>query len=485
MTATDIILRARSVSDLPNSKFLSHLDELNSINEAWKDIYAVGTDNDDDYWVTRLTFALTVTFAVAGSNNEYLYPLPSDFFKLRYLDFRTAAADFLPMKKFNLGMKDDQPGDPYYRFEGQNLWITGGSVPSTGLTIRMGYYPTPATITAPQQPFVYGTSYTPTQFATVIAPCYAPYLQSMVYAYGNIITSENITNATVGTPVALFTDSGAVTNIVYYKGTLYWIRGGLIWYKPTALTAAFLTPTQATSPTGVVSFYIANTGTIYYSTAAAIRSCDLTGGTDALVSSTANVTSLAQIGPTTIYRTTASLVGTLAPVTTMYASGIAKVTSDGGASAMIYILDNAGNTRRVTYTALTAAIVTDDIVDSGVTDIGQVVYDINQVPATWIVPTLKSSNPYQQLLGVDGTVNYNFSYPNNLAPEIMAWRSAVDYRTKQGSDITMHLLKLGHPTNASEGNASGLWARFEQTIRRDDYKVERIRNAYSDRSFVR
>jgi len=40
--------------------------------------------------------------------------------------------------------------------------------------------------------------------------------------------------------VALFTESGAVTNIVYYKGTLYWIRGGFIWYKPTALTAAFL-----------------------------------------------------------------------------------------------------------------------------------------------------------------------------------------------------------------------------------------------------
>jgi len=51
-----------------------------------------------------------------------------------------------------------------------------------------------------------------------------------------------------------------------------------------------------------------------------------------------------------------------------------------------------------------------------VTDIGQVVYDINQVPATWIVPTLKSSNPYQQLLGVDGTVNYNFSYPNKPRP---------------------------------------------------------------------
>ena len=474
MTATDIVLRARSVSDLPNSQFVSHLDEINSVNESWKDIYNRLVENDDDYYVTDLTIVITAIYAVAGSANEWLFPLPSDFLKLRYLDFRNATSDWMPVRKFNLAQKDDQPGDPYYRIKGTNLWIIGGAVPATGLTLRLGYYPVTSNITCPQNDLVYGTSYAPNLFSAIVAPCYAPYLETMVYANGLVITSENITNNTVGAPVALFTESGAVTNIVYYKGVLYWIRGGFIWYKTTSLTAAFLAPTQATTPTGVTSFYIANTGTIYYTTAAAIRSCDLTGGTDALVQTVANVTSVVQIGPVTVYRTSASIVSIVGVATPLYASSIAKITSDGGSSTLLCVLDNAANVRRVTFNALTAAIITDDVVDNAVTDIGQVVYDVNQNPATWIIPTLKSTNPYMQLLGVDGTVNYNFSYPNNLVPEIMAWQSAIDYRTKQAADTTQHLLKL-----------SALWDRFHDTIKRDAYQPEHIRNAYASRSWVR
>jgi len=113
--------------------------------------------------------------------------------------------------------------------------------------------------------------------------CYAPYLQSMVYAYGNIITSENITNANRGDAGGPVTGIGGGDEHRLLQGHAVLDPGRLHLVKPTALTAAFLAPTQATTPTGVVSFYIANTGTIYYSTAAAIRSCDLTGGADALV----------------------------------------------------------------------------------------------------------------------------------------------------------------------------------------------------------
>jgi len=485
VTAQDVVLRARSVSDLPASKFVSHQDELDSLNESWKDLYNALTEADDDYNVTEVNpITLTSTYAVAGANNEYLYPLPADFLKIRYLDYKIAGQDWLPVKKFSMAQKDNQPGDPYYRLKGSNLWIIGGSVAATGITLRLGYYPVPPTVTCPQNDFVYGTSYAPNLFTTIAAPAYAPYLQTMVYTYGQVITSENITNATVSSPMALFTESGAVTNIVYYKGVLYWIRGGFIWYKTTALTAAFTAPTQATTPANVICFYIAS-DTIYYTTSTQIRSCDLTGGTDALVNATANVTSVVVIGPTIIYRTTASLVGTLVPSTTMYASGIAKVTSDGGSSPLLYIRDNSGNVRRVTFNATTAAIVTDDVIDTAATDIGQVIYDINQTPATWIVPVLKSGAANQQLLGVDGTVNYSFTTPNNLVPEIMAWQSAVDYRIKQGADIAGHLLKLGHPTNAAEGPATGLWARFEQVIKRDEYRPEKIRNVYPDRSYIR
>jgi hypothetical protein len=482
MTANEIIARARSVSDLPASKFVSHQDELDSLNEAWKDLYSALIEADDDFYVTEVTnLTLNAGTAVAGTQQEYLVPMPTDVLKIRYLDYR-GAYDWLPMSKFNLGMKDNKPGDPSYRLRGQNLWVIGGNAPATGLTMRLGYYPAVATITCPQAPLVYGTSYAPNLFTAIAAPAYAPYLQTMVYAYGLIITSENITNSTVSAPVALFTEATAVTNIVYYKGVLYWIRGGLIWYKATSLTAAFVAPTQATTPAAVVSFYI-SADTIYYTTATAIRSCDLTGGTDALVSATMNVTSVVVSGPIIIYRTTASFVGIIAPAVTLYASGIAKITSDGGSSNLLYILDNAGNIRKVTYNVTTGAIVTDETIDTGASDIGQVRYDMGQTPNTWIIPTLKANS--QQLLGVDGTVNYNFSFPNNLVPEIMAWQSAVDYRTKQEAAVDGHLLKLGHPTNAAQGPATGLWARFEQSIKRDEYRAERIRNVYATGGYMR
>ena len=38
MLASDLIKRARSLSDTPNSLFISHSDEINSLWESWKDI---------------------------------------------------------------------------------------------------------------------------------------------------------------------------------------------------------------------------------------------------------------------------------------------------------------------------------------------------------------------------------------------------------------------------------------------------------------
>jgi hypothetical protein len=485
MNATDIVLRARSVSDLPNSKFVSHLDELNSVNEAWKDVYSALVENDDDYYVTDLTFTLTALNAVAGSNNEYLFPLPTDFLKLRYLDFRNGTADYMSVKKFNLSMKNDQVGDPQYRIKGANLWIIGGTVPTTGLTLRMGYYPVWTTITCPQNAIPYGTSYAPNLFPLVTAPAYAPYLQQMAYVYnGTGIRSESFTNATVSAPVALFTESGPVTNMVYYKGSLYWIRGGLIWYKATDLTALFIAPTQGVTPSGVTSFYIQN-NTIYYTNATQVRTCDLAGNTDALVTAVAG-TSVAAMnyGGTTyvFYVFGAALIAFTAPITTVIAAGVSEVQSDG---TNIYYRDTSSQVHKVilTMAAALATTVSDTVVATDILDIGQPIYDSGQVPGTYIIPVI--TKEAQTLEGRDVSVNYDFTYPNNLVPEIMAWRSAVDYRTKQGADVTMHLMKLGHPTNGSEGPSIGLWARFEQSIRRDEYQVERIRNAYADHSWIR
>ena len=487
MTANDIILRARSVSDLPASQFVSHLDELNSLNEAWKDVYSALVENDDDYYVTETTITLSAIYAVAGTANEYLYPLPADFLKIRYLDFRGDANNYMPVKKFSLAQKDDQPGDPYYRIKGTNLWIIGGSVPSAGMTLRMGYYAAVATITCPQNDLLYGTSYTGAQYSTISSPAYAPLGQTFIYANSStfVIYAESLTNSTVATPTALFTESAAVTNIYYYQGQLYYIRGTDIWYKPTQLAAAFTAPTQVGAITGVVCFCIYG-GIIYYANATQIRHCTFAGGSDTLVSATAGITSIA-VAQGVVFAGNGATVVSIAPATTMYAAGIAAVSSDG---TNLYILDSAANVRQVTFTAATAAILLDQTVDTMVTSMGIPVVDPGQTPQTTIVPTIHSvalptsSGLWSQLIGSDGSVNFNFSYPNNLVPEIMAWRSAIDYRTKQGADISAYLLRLGHPTIDGEPSL-GLWARFEQMIKRDEYTVSRIRNHYQDRSWPR
>jgi hypothetical protein len=122
------------------------------------------------------------------------------------------------------------------------------------------------------------------------------------------------------------------------------------------------------------------------------------------------------------------------------------------------------------------------VIDTNAADIGQAVVDIAQSPITTIVPVLKTG--YGQLLGIDATVDYNFSFPNNLVPEIMAYQSAVDYRAKQKQDTTELKMRLGHPTGG-EGPSIGLWQRFETSIKRDEYQPNRIRNAYPRGDYYR
>lgn len=464
MIASEIILRARHIADLPESQFVDHNDELASLNESWKDIYAALLENDDDYYVTEATTAVTAAHAVAGTTNEYLVPLPADCTRIRYVDYN-GAGDWLPMLKFNLSMKDNQPGTPYYRIKGDFLWIIGMSIPLGGFSVKIGYYPKPATITAAMTPLSFGTSYLPNLFSNVTAPGYAPYHKIMVYAYTNtIITAESIDNSTVSAPVALFTDAAAVTNIVYYKGVLYWIRGGFIWYKTTDLTVLFVAPTQATTPAGVTSFFILN-NLIYYTNATQVRRCDLTGSapSDTLITA-AVATSVAAVGisTVTVFATIGGALWSVLPAGLVLA-GISEVQSDG---TYLYVRDTAYQLRKIAVSISTTVTVTADVVvATDVIDIGQPAWDIYETPPIYVIPALKDLS--QTLQGFDTSVDYDFSYPNNLVPEIMAYQSAIDYRSKQKQD-----------TDELKERLAALWQRFSSTIRRDDYLPNRIRNAY-------
>jgi hypothetical protein len=464
--ASDIISRARSIADLPNTDYISHYDEIHSLNEAWKDVYSALKDSDDDYYVTETTLTVTAAMAVSGATNEYLVPLPADVAQVRYLDYRGTAGDWRPVKKFPMSSKDNSSGEPRYRLKGAYLWIVGEDVAS----LRLGYYPPPALVTVPQGPYYYGASYTPLLFRGLTSPCWAAYNKTMVYvAAGLVLTAESMTMNTLATPVALFTEAALPSNLFYYKGTLFWVRAGNLYSKDTALTAAFITPTALVATGDIVAFYIIN-NTIYYSTGAAIRSVAIAGGETSLISTTTN-TSLCRIGGVVYYVDAAGALKSLAPAATLVASGIAKVTCD---TTYLYTLGTDYVVNRLTLTA--GAVTATEQLAIDVLDMGHATWDLSNVPTygqiaqvgpdVWMLPIITRERSL--LLSLDTTINHNFDYPNNLVPEIMAHRVAVDFRGKGGKD-----------TAALEGRLAELWERFRSSIKRDEYEVAIIKNAYA------
>lgn len=473
--ASQIVERARSIADLPNSAHISHRDEIHSLNEAWKDIYAALKDNDDDYYVTETTITIIAGYAVAGTTNEYLVPLPSDFAQLRYLDYRGSTGDWWPIKKFPLSMKDYNPSEPHYRLKGSDLWLIASNSASNLATIRLGYYPPPAVITLPQPPYYYGSSYTLAQLRGLTAPAWAALNRTIVYVgASNGLKSESQTLNNLTSPVALFTESGAPSNIQYYKGTLFWIRGGNIYSKDTALAAAFTAPTGVITTTDVVAFHIVG-DTIYYANATQIRSCTLAGASDALISATA-ATSLCRLGSVIFYVASGALKS-LSPAATLVASGISKVTCD---DTYLYDLTTAYVVNKLTVSATPAVTATQQLA-ADVSDLGHAAYDnsneataIGQLaqpaPSVWVLPLL--TREQQRLVALDVTVDYDFTYPNNLVPEIMAHQAASDFRAKGQKAIGDLGTRL-----------ATLWERFRSSIKRDEYQPTRIANTYGHYSW--
>lgn len=453
MKASDILQRARALADLGNTKFIDHDYELHSLNESWKDIYAALLANDDDYYLTETTLTLTSVHAVAGSDSEYLIDLPTDAVRVRYLDWN-GTTGWLPMDRFNLGMKDHQPGDPYYRLKNGKLWVIGGTVPSTGLSIRVGYYPTPATITCPADPYEFTTSYARATLASVGIGGFTDYNNTGIYIYSSMsLRAESIDRNTTASPVSLFTDSAAVGSVLYHKGYLYWVRQANIYRKATDLTAAFTVPSAVTSSNDVVDFQIYG-DTIYFITSTAVKSCALDGTGTATIQSGLTCTRGAAVLASVVYYVDGTTLKSVAPAATVLTS-VTDVTSDG---TYLYVHTSGTDHKVKRLTISAGAITATDTIHSDAT--GMAPYQGGRLPIL--------QQAAQTFVAIDTAVDYDFSYPNNLVPEIMAYRAAVDYRIKQAQDAT----KL-------EERLASLWERFSSMIRRDDYKPERIRNAYT------
>jgi hypothetical protein len=444
--------RARSLANISSSKAISHDDVDSSANESWKDIYARLLERDDDYWVMVQAFSSITAYATSNPN-EYKIPLPSDFYKLRSVDWQ--GSTWRQMHRFPMSMRNDQPAEPHYRFDSTYLWIVGANVSQ----VRIRYYPPPDVLTHPDTDLQFATAVTPDNFSKVSSPVYASWKNTGVYIYNvQNIAEGSIDDNTTGAPVTLLAAAANLSNLVYYKGYLYWLQGGIVKRAPTDLKTTPIVPANVIATATVTSFAIFK-DIMYYTDAGAMYTATLAGGGSALLLA-ATVGTWISVAGGIVFYVLAGALKSVSPVATVIASGISACVSDG---TNLYVLDTSGNLRRITVSS-TPALLTDTTLRTDILSIGP--WYGNRIPML--------TGEGQQMLAVSSIVDTDITYPANVLTELVAFQMAIDFKTKLGEDFAALKLRLGDPDSSP---ATGLWASFKKLAKRDEYEPERIKNS--------
>ncbi len=455
MKASKIVSLARSIAALPDTRAISHDDEVASINASWRDLYARILESNDDPFLETVT--ITLTPAMLVGTDEYRVPLPADFYRLRTVDYTNAAGEWRCMDRFAPTARNDLPSTPAYRFDGTSLWIIGAQFSS----VRLRYYPPSDELTHPETDLEYATGATPLTFPTITCPVHAPWHNTGCYVLGGLaITAGSIDDNTDATPVTLLAAATAVTWLAYYKGYLYWLRAGDIWRAPTDLVTAPLVPAQLTA-TGTVTSLSVFLDRLYYCDGGSMFRAALDGtGPVLLLAAAGSWLSLA--GGVVYYVDGAAALRSI-PGATLVLAGVAACVSDG---TYLYVRDTAGNLRRLTMVA--GAVSVNDVLRDDVAALGPW--------ADHRVPLLTGET--QQMLAVSDYLDSDVVYPTEVAYEIMEYQAAIDFCAKTGRDFAALKLRLGMTAEESPtGRPTGLWARMERVTKRDDYRPQRIGNS--------
>ena len=146
MLVSTIIANAMSKADLQNQSFYTQNDQIMDVQLAWNQMYELFMENDDDFFVTSLYLTPSVAFSLDTNRvSLYIYPIPSDFSRLRMLSYQSLTGGyFIPCKKMdtlNFGYTSQTPA---YRLVGTNLEIYD----PYGMSLyNLWYYPKPAVLT--------------------------------------------------------------------------------------------------------------------------------------------------------------------------------------------------------------------------------------------------------------------------------------------------------------------------------------------------
>lgn len=144
MLVSTIISNGQSLADTPNTNFYTSTDALLSVNTAWKEMYSRLCEYNDDYFVTQLYIPFASLTADANRQFNYTYALPSDFYRLRLLQYLSDGPMYFPVAKMTIENFGNLQNGPGYRLIGTNLDIWTQVSYSTWC---LWYYPAPLTLT--------------------------------------------------------------------------------------------------------------------------------------------------------------------------------------------------------------------------------------------------------------------------------------------------------------------------------------------------
>jgi hypothetical protein len=133
-SSTDIIRRAKQLSDLENSDFISWNEELTLLNESYTKMYQAAIDRGDKNYVKSFTVSLP-----AGSDTPAYYALPAGFYQLYAIQ---TTIDCTPILRKS---KNESSRALRYDIINGNL-VLYGSMP---IDLTVYYFPTPLSLTFP------------------------------------------------------------------------------------------------------------------------------------------------------------------------------------------------------------------------------------------------------------------------------------------------------------------------------------------------
>lgn len=144
MLASDIVLYARDLATLPSTLFYSDVEAYRAINAQWRRMYSLFLENDDDFYLTKWDFDVSLMTAVTDRQSTYKISFPSGMLRLRMLQakYGTTWQTLEKLTRFEFGTTVNVPA---YLILGTELWITDLN---SSRVYQAFYYPAVVTIVA-------------------------------------------------------------------------------------------------------------------------------------------------------------------------------------------------------------------------------------------------------------------------------------------------------------------------------------------------